>query len=231
MAKPTLDSLRPAASSSTSTRRLNPSPSVSSHPLNRCPRSRPARSHILPLLAALSAVPLSIHAYPLDPTQTSLPFLYPPFLYQPTPLAKRSVPPSTPDAATPTTSSPPAPSYGCQYDKGNLPDKYVVGDDGLWYKTKWSLYGSVNCPVSELNPFYVRAPSLCGLKSFRRLRVCQQQITTSVTQEEETPLLPRPHLLMTLTSRPYQPVGLPLKSILLPAVVPPSFLPYPWPLR
>ena len=159
MAKPTLDSLRPAASSSTSTtRRPNPSPSVSSHPLNRCSRSRPARSRILPLLAAISATPLSIHAYPLDPTQTSLPFLYPPFLHQPAPLAKRSDTPSTLDATTPTGSPPPAPSFGCQYDRGNLPDKYVLGDDGLWHKTQWSLYDSAKCPVSE--PLYV-PPPLC----------------------------------------------------------------------
>lgn len=161
MAKPTQDPLRPAASSSTSTRRLKASPSASSHPLNRCSRSRPARSRLLPLLAAISATPLSIHAYPLDPTETSLPFLYPPFLHQPTPLAKRSVTPSTLNAATAsgsTPSPPPAPSSGCQYDKGNLPDKnlpdkYVLGDDGRWHKVTWSLYGSVNCPVSKREPF------------------------------------------------------------------------------
>ena len=163
MAKPRLDSLRPTASSSSSTsttRRPNASPSVSSHPLNRCSRSRPARSHILPLLAALSATPLAIHAYPLDPTQTSLPFLYPPFLHQPTPLAKRS---DTPSTTTPTGSPSPAPSFRCHYDRGNLPDKYVVGDDGLWHKTQWSLYGSANCPVSE--PL---SPLLCWLKLFSK---------------------------------------------------------------
>ncbi|KAF8506518.1 hypothetical protein F5888DRAFT_2735 [Russula emetica] len=149
MAKPTLDSLRPAASSSTSTRRPNPSPSVSSYPLNRSSRSRPTRSRILPLLAAISAAPLSIHAYPLDPTQTSLPFLYPSFLHQPTPFVKRSDTSSTLNAPTPTGSSP-APSLACKYDRGELPDKYVVGGDGLWHKTIWSLYGSANsanCPI------------------------------------------------------------------------------------
>lgn len=154
MAKPRLDSLRPAASSSASTRRLKASTSVSSHPPNRSPRSRPARSRILPFLAALSATPLSIYAYPLDPTETSLPFLYPPFLHQPAPLAKRSVTPSTLNAATPSGSPPPASSSGCQFDKADLPDKYVVGEDGLWRKTHWSLYGSANCPVSKYEPLY-----------------------------------------------------------------------------
>ena len=224
MAKPRLDSLRPAASSSTSSRRLKSSPAVSSHPLNRSSRSRPSRSHILSLLAAISATPLSIHAYPLDPTETSLPFLYPPFLHQAAPLAKRSGSPSTLNAATPTGSPPPAPSLVCQYERDILPDKYVVGDDGSWHKAPWSLYGCVNCPVSERPPF----PSLCGLKSFllflQRLRVFQQQIATSVIREEEV------HLLMSLTFRPYQPVGLPLESVVRPTTVPSSFLPYPWPL-
>jgi hypothetical protein len=166
MAKPRLDSLRPAASSSTSTRRLNASPSVSSYPVNRSSRSRPSRSHILPLLAAISATPLSIHAYPLDPTQTSLPFLYPPFLHQGTPLVKRSVTPSTLNAATPTGSPPAASSSGCQYVRDTLPDKYAVGDDGLWHKTTWTLYGSANCPVSEREPLYVPPRPSRLLKSF-----------------------------------------------------------------
>ena len=148
MAKPRLNPIRPAAASSSSSASTTRRPSVSSHPLNRSPRSRPSRSHILPLLAAISATPLSIHAYPLDPTQTALPFLYPPFLHQPTPIAKRSGTPSTLDAGTPTGSQPPTPSSSCQYDRGNLPDKYVVGEDGLWHKTHWSLYGSANCMVS-----------------------------------------------------------------------------------
>lgn len=157
MAKPSIDSLPPASSSSTSSRRPNPSPSFSSRPLNRSSRSRPAPSRILPLLAAVSATPLAIHAYPIEPTQTSLPFLYPSFLAQPIPLAKRANTFSTLDAATSTASPPPpAPSSGCQYDRGNLPDKYVLGEDGLWHKTQWSLYGSANCPVSQ--PL---SPSLC----------------------------------------------------------------------
>lgn len=159
MAKPTPDSLRPIASSSTSTRRHNPPPTVSSHPLNRCSRSRPARSTILPLLAAISVAPLSIHAYPLQPTQTSLPFLYPPFLHQPVPLAKRADPPSTPATATSTGSPPPASSSsGCQVDR-DLPDKYVLEEDGFWHK-KWELYGSANCAVSE--PLYVRSHTHVG---------------------------------------------------------------------
>lgn len=226
MAKPRLNPIRPppaASSSSSASTTRHPN-----YPLNRSPRSRPSRSHILPLLAAISATPLSIYAYPLDPTQTSLPFLYPPFLYQPTPIAKRSVTPSTLDAGTPTSSQSPTPSSSCKYDRSDLPDKYVVGEDGLWHKTYWSLYGSANCMVSDPGlPFMLAKSSLLFLQ---RLHVFQQQTMTSVIQREASPLLP-PILLMTLTSRPYRPVGLPLGSRVHPTVVPSSFSPYPWPLR
>jgi hypothetical protein len=151
MAKPSFASCPPAASSSsTSTRHPKASSSVSSHLLDRSSRSRPPRSHILALLAAISATPLSVHAYPLDQPQTSLPFLYPPFIFRPTPIAKRSDTPSTSDAATTVnpTGPPPTPSSACQYDRGGLPDKFEVGDDGFWHKTHWSLYGSAGCPVS-----------------------------------------------------------------------------------
>ncbi len=162
MAKPTFASCPPAASSSTSTRHLKASSSVSSHLLDRSSRSRPPRSHILALLSAISATPLSVHAYPLDPPQTSLPFLYPPFILRPTPIAilKRLDIPSTSDAAATAnpTSPPPAPSSACQYDRGGLPDKFEMGDDGFWYKTHWSLYGSAHCPVS--GPFYIGPLSL-----------------------------------------------------------------------
>ncbi|KAH8987387.1 hypothetical protein EDB86DRAFT_2187619 [Lactarius hatsudake] len=111
-------------------------------------RSRRRRSPpcIVAFLATISASPFSANAYPLDPPQTALPFLYPPFIRQPTPsVAKRSLPSSS-DAATSTP--PPVPPAGCDQERSNLPDKYVLGDDGYWHKTKWSLYGSSQCPGS-----------------------------------------------------------------------------------
>lgn len=158
------------ASSSSSARRHRASPSSSSSsstsphpPLNRSLRCRRpggtntrTRTRTFALLAALSAAPLSAHAYPLDPPETSFPFLYPPFALEPTKaLAKRSAAPSTSDAAAPTTTgAPPSPSSQCQYDRANLPDKYTLGDDGYWHKTPWSLYGSAYCNVSMSKPVY-----------------------------------------------------------------------------
>lgn len=124
---------------------------------NRSPRSRPdpSRTRVLALLAALSATPLSALAHPLDPPQTSLPFLYPPFALQPTAaaFAKRSATPSTLDAPT-TTSAPCSQPSRCRYARRDVPDKFAVGDDGLYHKTYWSLYGS--CAVSK--PLYVSPP-------------------------------------------------------------------------
>ncbi|KAH9081478.1 hypothetical protein EDB83DRAFT_2332974 [Lactarius deliciosus] len=112
------------------------------------PRSRRRRSPpcIVAFLATISASPFSANAHPLDPPQTALPFLYPPFIHQPTPsVAKRSLPSSS-DATTSTP--PPVPAAQCDQERSNLPDKYVLGDDGYWHKTKWSLYGSSQCPGS-----------------------------------------------------------------------------------
>jgi hypothetical protein len=236
MAKPAFASLF-ASSSSSSARhhRASPSSSTSSHPpLNRSSRSRPpdlprTRTRTLALLAALSATPLSAHAYPLDPPQTSLPFLYPPFALEPTNvLAKRSAAPSTSNAAPPTTTgAPPSPSPQCQYDRADLPDKYVLGDDGYWHKTPWSLYGSAYCTVSK--PLLCLAGRLrfdfssLSLLSFRvRLHLLLQTMQLT-TQEDRLP-----HLLMTLTSRPYQPVGLPFPLTIPPTVVSSSSSPCPW---
>ncbi|KAI0003849.1 hypothetical protein BJV74DRAFT_489569 [Russula compacta] len=118
------------------------------------PRSRPCRRSspaLLALLATIHASPESVNGYPLDQPKTSLPFLYPPFLVQPTPsLIKRSATSSTSSAASTSTSS-----SGCHLDRANLPDKYVLGDDGYWHKTlPWSLYGSTSCS----NPCYHPSP-------------------------------------------------------------------------
>ncbi|KAI9455912.1 hypothetical protein BJY52DRAFT_614119 [Lactarius psammicola] len=118
-----------------------------SNPLGHSPRSRRRRStpSIVALLATISASPPSVHAHPLDPPGTALPFLYPPSIHKPTPpVAKRSIPPSS-DA---TTNTPPPTPPSCNQERSNLPDKYVLGDDGYWHKTKWSLYGSSQCPGS-----------------------------------------------------------------------------------
>ena len=155
MAKPDFAS-HPASSSSS--RRHKASHSDPSH---RPPRSRPAPSgtRILTLLAALSATPLSALAHPLDPPETSLPFLYPPFVLQPTPasFAKRSDTVSTPVAAT-VTSAPSSEPSRCRHARRHLPDKFAIADDGLWHKTSWSLYGSR--AVSRL--FYVWPPLHVG---------------------------------------------------------------------
>lgn len=154
-AKPGFASL-PARGSNTDsfTRHLTASPSRPSNRPNRAPRSRsrysPSASALLALLATVSASPSVAHAYPLEPPQTALPFLYPPFLQHSTPsLEKRSPTPSTSNPAPSTTPTPPSSPSGCSQDGSNMPDKYVMGDDGRWHKTDWSLYGSTYCPVSK----------------------------------------------------------------------------------
>lgn len=125
------------------------------NPLGHSLRSRRRRSppgSIVAFLATLSASHFSVHAHPLDPSQTALPFLYPSFIQQPTPsVAKRSLPSSS-DATTSTLPPSPPPSK-CNFEQIGMPDKYVLGDDGYWYKTEWSLYGSTQCPVSNPSPF------------------------------------------------------------------------------
>lgn len=160
MAKPELASLPLARDSNSDASTRHPS-SGSSNRVNRAPRSRTRYSSsspsaaILALLATFSASPLVSHAYPLEPPQTALPFLYPPSLRQSTPsLQKRSPTPSTSNPVSSTTTTPPSPPSGCSKDGPNMPDKYVMEDDGLWYKTVWSLYGSTYCPVSK-NSTYV----------------------------------------------------------------------------
>ncbi|KAF8274278.1 hypothetical protein EI94DRAFT_1696194 [Lactarius quietus] len=111
--------------------------------------SRRRSPGIFAFLATLSASQFSVHAHPLDPAQTALPFLYPSFIHQATPsVAKRSLP-SSADATSTTPSPPPPPPpppSKCNQEQINMPDKYVLGDDGYWYKTDWSLYGSTQCP-------------------------------------------------------------------------------------
>ncbi|KAH9178532.1 hypothetical protein EDB89DRAFT_953547 [Lactarius sanguifluus] len=84
-------------------------------------RSRRRRSPpcIVAFLATISASPFSANAHP-HPPQTTLPFLYPPFIHQPAPsIAKRSLPSSS-DA---TTSTPlPVPPTQCDQERSNLPD-------------------------------------------------------------------------------------------------------------
>jgi hypothetical protein len=168
MAKPEFGSLpAPAPASNSSARHPTPSPSRASNRVNRAPRSRPRRHPsppaFLALLSAVSASPLAAHGYPLEPSETALPFLYPPFLYPtltPPSLAKRAPDPSTSTAASSTTPTPPAPPSGCPQDEYRLPDKYAQGDDGRWHKTQWSLYGSIYCPVSLNYPSYVRTVTM-----------------------------------------------------------------------
>lgn len=120
---------------------LSPPP----HPVRHCLRPRRRRSPLVAFLATLSAAPFSVHAHPLDPPQTALPFLYPSLALHPTPpVAKRSLPLPRSDATTST--SPSQPPTKCTKD---MPDKYILGDDGYWHKTKWSLYGLSQCPVSK----------------------------------------------------------------------------------
>src|SRR6266851_5402862 len=150
-AKPGLASSLPASDSST--RHHSASPSSSSNRVNRAPRSRPrysSPSAVLGLLATLSASPLSANGYPLEPSKPDLPFLYPSLFIQATPtFAKRSEAPSASDTPSSTTPTPPTPPSGCPQDQSSFPDKYVLGDDGLWHKTNWSLYGSIYCPVCK----------------------------------------------------------------------------------
>ena len=126
---------------------LTPPPPLNPTRHSPRPRRRRSRPCIFTFLATLSASHFSAHAHPLDPPQTALPFLYPPFTHSPTPsVAKRSLPSST-DA---TSSIPPLPSHSrCTQEQVDMPDKYVLGEDGYWHKTEWSLYGSTQCPVSK----------------------------------------------------------------------------------
>jgi hypothetical protein len=142
MAKPELPC--PVGSSS------SPQPSLPPFKRTKPPRSRRPYSSpgILALLATISASSVPTYAHPLDPPETSLPFLYPPFILQPKPtpfLAKRSV---TPTTDIPTSTATPSPSPGCIPGHTRVPDEYAPGGDGLWYKTEWSLYGTSQCPVS-----------------------------------------------------------------------------------
>ncbi|KAH9964150.1 hypothetical protein BC827DRAFT_1265959 [Russula dissimulans] len=160
MAKPDFASL-PASSSFTP-----PSPSSPSNRVNRIPRSRPRPSArgILTLLATLSASPLSAHAHPVDSPATPLPFLYPPFTLEPTrSITKRS--PTTSSANPAASATPPS---ECQQER-SLPDKYVLGDDGRWHKTPWSLYGSSYCPVSTSPSFFFYATLSMSAELFSSL--------------------------------------------------------------
>jgi hypothetical protein len=167
MAKPAFSLPAPAPASNSSTRHPIPSPSRASHRVNRVRRSRrrhPSPPTVLALLSAVSVFPLAAHGYPLEPSETALPFLYPRFL-NPTPpqplLAKRAPdPPTSTPASSTTTAIPPGPPVGCPQDEYRLPDKYVLGDDGLWHKTPWSLYGSIYCPVSLNYPPYLRTVTM-----------------------------------------------------------------------
>jgi hypothetical protein len=136
MAKPELPCLASSSSSSSSVRRR--------HKSTRS-RRNPYSSTVFALLSAISVPPNPAHAQPLDSSQTSLPFLYPPFVLQPdphpAPVNKRS---ST------LSSSATAPSLRCVQGDFGWPDKYILDDDDdLWYKTEWSAYGSAQCPVSK----------------------------------------------------------------------------------
>ncbi|KAI0275263.1 hypothetical protein BC834DRAFT_851997 [Gloeopeniophorella convolvens] len=119
-------------------------PSCSAQNSRRHKRTRHAPpSHLFTLFATICASSNYTHAHPLDHPRPELPFLYPPSVLPPTPRSD-PLPPS--DA---TTSPPPqTPPLACRQERPNLPDKYVLGDDGLWHKTEWSLYGSTNCPGS-----------------------------------------------------------------------------------
>lgn len=161
------------------------SPPPPPNPTRHSLRSRRRRSPpgIFAFLATLSASHFSVHAHPLDPPQPALPFLYPPFVHSPTPsVAKRSLPSST-DA---TTSTPPLPSYSrCTQEQADMPDKYVLGEDGYWHKTEWSLYGSTQCPVSKSFPSPISwAPLQTHLNSLKNrvlvlLPLLQDKILTS----------------------------------------------------
>jgi hypothetical protein len=148
-------------------------PSSSSNRANRASRSRPrysSPSAVIGLLATLSASPLSATGYPLEPSETALPFLYPSFFAQATPtFARRSEDPSASDTPSSTTPTPPTPPSGCPQDLSILPDNYVLGDDGLWHKNRWSLYGSVYCPVCKppLVPRLVMSAEIFVLSSLR----------------------------------------------------------------
>ncbi|KAH8992417.1 hypothetical protein EDB92DRAFT_567259 [Lactarius akahatsu] len=93
-------------------------PSSPTQPL----RSRRRRSPpcIVAFLATISASPFSANAHPLDPPQTALPFLYPPFIHQPTPSVAKRFLPSSSDATTSTP--PPVPPTQCDQERSNLPD-------------------------------------------------------------------------------------------------------------
>jgi hypothetical protein len=150
MANPELPCL-PSGSSSPS------SSSSSVHRRHKSSRSRrkPYSSTLFALLSAISIPPHPAHAQPFDPPQTSLPFLYPPFILQPpvpspSPVNKRSVLDST------SSSSTPPPSLRCVQGDLGWPDKYIPDeDDGLWYKTEWSAYGSAQCAVSRTAPRFL----------------------------------------------------------------------------
>lgn len=156
MAKPEPASLA-AAPHSVNARHPMPSPSSSSNRnrLHRALRSRPRQtspSAVLALLSAAYASPLAARGYPLEPSETALPFLYPPFIHRTDlSLAKRSADASTSTstaAASSTPTPPPTLPPECPQDEYKLPDKYVLGDDNRWHKTQWSLYGSFYCRVS-----------------------------------------------------------------------------------
>lgn len=203
-----------------------------------CRRSSPA---LLALLATVHVSPESVNGYPLDQPKTSLPFLYPPFLDQPThSLTKRSDTPSTSSAASTSTSS-----SGCHPDGANLPDKYVQGDDGYWHKTlPWSLYGSTSCSVSKapllpppnlLSPCPLKPPPspfpffcITRIHVIARLRYQTRISLTTMTQREQYPPTSPPRHLMTLMFRHYQLVG--PASGLTPQLdaIPSSPFPYPW---
>jgi hypothetical protein len=149
----------PCLASSSSSPRHRKSSALPSKQAKPSPRSRrtPSSPTILALLAAISVSPFPVYAHPFDPPDTSLPFLYPPSILQPKPtstptppLPKRSVTPAAQTLASTAAPSPPSPS-ACSLQRTGLPDKYVLGDDGFWHKTEWSLYGISQCTVSKLS--------------------------------------------------------------------------------
>jgi hypothetical protein len=168
---------------------LIPSCPPSPNPLRHSLRSRRRRSppgSIVAFLATLSLSQFSVHAHPLDPPQTALPFLYPSFIHQPTPSVAKRSPPSSSDATTSTPSPSPLPSK-CNPEQIVMPDKYVLGDDGYWYKTEWSLYGSTQCPVSNSS-----LPPLAPLQTLAELFLKQRSCppTPAAGQDVDLPIDP-----------------------------------------
>jgi hypothetical protein len=220
------------------------SPSSSSNRVNRAPRSRSRQtspSAVLALLSAAYASPLAANGYPLEPSETALPFLYPPFIHRTDPsLAKRSPEASTSTAAaTNATPTPPPPLPDCQQDGYKLPDKYVLGDDNRWHKTQWSLYGSVYCRVS-LKRFLLRPRSsscplklspvaFCSRARVPHLLQSQSQTRckmTLMTHQGQVLRVTLPHRRTNSTLRPCQPVGATFISP-TPITAPPSSSLYP----